>query len=270
MFGSSPGTMGLLCDPRHPALALFPTASHSERQWSRIAHASTPVILTEAPEGLRPIVQVIDNLARNEKIGLVFEGRVGDRGKLLVCAADLYSLQQYSEARQLLASLLHYAASEEFRPNVSLPIETLNRLLRPSLAESRPTTASSSHHPPWGAVPKPEDVVDGDTNTRWMSKEGDAEPWLVIDLGKKTAIRGVQILWDNETVEPYVVEGSNDGKSWNVIADESKAAFPTSRHTLSLTTTVPNEWQHVRVKTQPATSAKPPQVAIRDIRVWGE
>jgi len=108
MFNGTPGTMGLLCQPEHPALAGFPTAFHSERQWSALAHASTPVILTDAPRTLRPIVQTIDNYERNDRLGLVFEAKVG-AGSLLVCAVDVLALQEKPEARQLLASLLAYA-----------------------------------------------------------------------------------------------------------------------------------------------------------------
>jgi hypothetical protein len=43
-------------------------------------------------------VQVIDNFARNHKLGLVFETGVG-KGKLLVCAIDLLGLQDKPEAR---------------------------------------------------------------------------------------------------------------------------------------------------------------------------
>ncbi len=54
---------------------------------------SRPIILDATPAGYRPIVQVIDNFTRNHKLGLIFETRVG-KGKLLVCAIDLLSLQE--------------------------------------------------------------------------------------------------------------------------------------------------------------------------------
>lgn len=138
LFHEAPGTMGLLCDPRHPALRGFPTEYHSERQWTRIAQAATPVMLTGLPPGLRPIVQVIDNLARNEKLGLVFELRVG-AGALLVCASDLDALAAVPEARQLRASLLAYAASLAFAPATAVAATDLDRLFRPrSEEEKRP------------------------------------------------------------------------------------------------------------------------------------
>lgn len=123
-----PGTLGLLCDPRTPALANLPTESHSNWQWWHLVKNSRPVILDDSPTGYRPIVQVIDNFTRNHKLGLIFETRFG-RGKLLVCAINLLKLQDHPEARQLYYSLLRYAASDAFAPEAALKPELLNKLL---------------------------------------------------------------------------------------------------------------------------------------------
>ncbi len=72
-----PGTLGILCDPTHPALASFPTESHSNWQWWHLVKNSRPIILDATSPGYRPIVQVIDNFARNHKLGLLFETKVG-------------------------------------------------------------------------------------------------------------------------------------------------------------------------------------------------
>lgn len=119
-----PGTQGFLCDPAHPALAHFPTEFHSNWQWWHIVKNSRPIILDETPPNYRPILHVIDNFARNHKLGLLFETKAG-RGKLLVCASDLPSLQNHPEARQLLHSLLRYAGSDRFQPTHSLDWRTL-------------------------------------------------------------------------------------------------------------------------------------------------
>ena len=84
-------------------------------------------LLASGPAGYRPTVQVIDNFARNHKLGLIFETRVG-RGKLLVCAIDLANLQTLPEARQLLHSLLQYIASAAFAPEAELNADLLKRL----------------------------------------------------------------------------------------------------------------------------------------------
>ncbi|MBI4875239.1 MAG: hypothetical protein HY822_11460 [Acidobacteria bacterium] len=89
-FPKRPETMGILCDPKHPALADFPTRSHSDWQWWDLLSRSQALILSDAPPAYRPIVQVIDDPTRNHKLGAVFEARVG-AGKLLVSTFELES-----------------------------------------------------------------------------------------------------------------------------------------------------------------------------------
>jgi len=123
----APGTLGILCDPNSPALAGFPTEFHSNWQWWQLVKNSRPVILDAAPAAWRPTVQVIDNFARNHKLGLVLEIRAG-KGKLLVCAIDLLGLRDKPEARQFLSSLLGYAGSKDFDPKPELDVAMLKRL----------------------------------------------------------------------------------------------------------------------------------------------
>ena len=124
----APGTLGILCDPGHPALAGFPTESHSNWQWWHLVKSSRAIVLDATPRPWRPIVQAIDNFARNHKLGLLFETRVGP-GRLLVCTIDLPRLQHRPEARQLLASLLAYAASDRFAPDTEIQPEILDARL---------------------------------------------------------------------------------------------------------------------------------------------
>lgn len=126
--GDPPGTMGLLIQDKHPALAGFPTRSYSEWQWQELVHHSRAVIL-DSLSGETPIVQPIDNFDRNHRLGTIFELKVG-KGKLLVCAIDLLdpALQSASEAAQLLFSLTRYAASPQFEPPVTVSAETLKTL----------------------------------------------------------------------------------------------------------------------------------------------
>jgi len=120
----APGTMGLLIDAKHPALAAFPTASFSEWQWWDLVTDSRAMILDSTPAGYLPVVQVIDNFERNHKLGVLFEARVGS-GRLLICTLDLLHKQESPVARQLLHSLLQYAASSP-APRDALSSETLD------------------------------------------------------------------------------------------------------------------------------------------------
>jgi hypothetical protein len=125
---ASPGTMGLLMNPAHAALRQFPTDFHTDWQWWNLVKNSRALILDETPANYRPIVQAIDNPFRDHKLGLVMETRFGG-GKLLICGIDLPRLADKPEARQLMRSLLDYAASSEFHPAATLDASLVVKLV---------------------------------------------------------------------------------------------------------------------------------------------
>jgi hypothetical protein len=112
--------LGLLCDPKHPALADFPTQANCDWQWTDLVRNMRTVNLDHAPKELQPIVQAIDDWNRNFKLGVIFECKVGS-GRLLICAVDITKLNDRRPAAvQLRKSLLDYAAGEHFQPTVAL------------------------------------------------------------------------------------------------------------------------------------------------------
>ncbi len=115
------GMLGLLCDPRHPALAGFPTEPNCDWQWTPLIAGVRSVNLTGAPRDLRPIVATIDDWNRNWRLGVIFECAVG-RGRLLVSTINLEAPDASPGARQLRRSLLDYMASDRFRPAASLSL----------------------------------------------------------------------------------------------------------------------------------------------------
>jgi hypothetical protein len=123
----SPGTLGLLIDNTHPIFNDFPTDYHTNLQWFSIIKASRSLILDNAPEGYRPIVQTIDNIERNHKLGLIFEFKVG-KGRLLICMSQLRTILNQPEARQLYKGILKYMKSDAFAPLTELTSEQLNEL----------------------------------------------------------------------------------------------------------------------------------------------
>ncbi len=129
----SPGTLGILTNPAHPLFADFPTDFHTNWQWFSIIKQSYPLILDRMPKGYKPIVQVIDNIERNHKLGLIFELAVG-KGKLLVCMSDLEAVKEKPEARQLYRSMVQYMISDAFHPEASLSIDSLVDLLSTKVA----------------------------------------------------------------------------------------------------------------------------------------
>ncbi|MBM3310349.1 MAG: beta-galactosidase [Candidatus Aminicenantes bacterium] len=125
-----PHTLGILCLPAHPALADFPTEFHANWQWRDAMSHAQAVVLSDFGPALRPIVRIIDDWFTNRPLGLIFEVKVG-RGGLIVTGIDLLSDQEKRpEARQLLASLARYAASDEFRPSVEASVEIIRGLFK--------------------------------------------------------------------------------------------------------------------------------------------
>jgi hypothetical protein len=127
-----PCTLGILCDPNHHALAQFPTEFHSNWQWWYLITKSKSMILDDMPPNLRPIVQVIDDWNANRKLGLIFEAKVAS-GKLLVCSIDLQSnFENYPVTKQMFYSLLTYAGSDRFDPQIQCDLADLEDLFKAS------------------------------------------------------------------------------------------------------------------------------------------
>jgi hypothetical protein len=128
-FPDQPGTMGLLCDPAHPALAAFPTDFHSNWQWWDLVTHSKAVVYDALPNW-RPVVQVIDNFVKNRRLGILFEARVGN-GRLVLCTADISKeLDKRIVARQLRYSLQQYMQSPAFKPAANITAGDLRSLLQ--------------------------------------------------------------------------------------------------------------------------------------------
>jgi hypothetical protein len=132
----SPGTMSILTDPSHPLFLDFPTEFHSNWQWWAILKNSRPFILDNAPKTYFPIIQVVDNIARNHKLGLVFEFTVG-KGKLLVCMTDLKAIQNKPEGRQFYSSILRYMSSEKFNPAQLISQQELYALFNTRISNTK-------------------------------------------------------------------------------------------------------------------------------------
>ncbi len=128
--GMPPNLLGILCDPQHPALADFPTEFHSNWQWWDIVAHSRPMLLDHMPPSFLPLVQMIPDWNKNNKIGLVFEAKVG-KGSLLMTSVDLvHDMDKRPVARQFLYSLQRYAAGEKFAPGKEITVAQLERIFK--------------------------------------------------------------------------------------------------------------------------------------------
>jgi hypothetical protein len=135
----APHTLGILCDPAHPAFAEFPTDYHSNWQWCYLVSRAGAMILDDLPTELSPMIQAIDDWVTNRKLGLVFEAKMG-QGKLLVCSIDLENdLDTNPVARQLRYSLLRYMAGSHFKPAVTLTPDQIRTLFQRKSGLQGPT-----------------------------------------------------------------------------------------------------------------------------------
>lgn len=127
-LGQAPHTLGILCNPAHPALSEFPTEYYSDYQWWDAMSHSGAIEIAKIDKDLHPIVRVIDDWFTNRPLALLFEAKVG-KGKLLVSGIDFWQdMSQRTEARQLLYSLKKYMCSDCFLPTEEVDVKDLRIL----------------------------------------------------------------------------------------------------------------------------------------------
>jgi hypothetical protein len=125
----APHTLGVYCDPAHPALAAFPNEGHSDYQWWDIVTGSAAIVMDDFPADYRPVVYHVDDWFTNRRLGLLFETKVG-KGKMMICGADLTQTDQRPATDQFRWSIEQYMASGKFNPSVELDLKVIEGLLQ--------------------------------------------------------------------------------------------------------------------------------------------
>jgi len=226
-----PHTLGVLCDPRHPALADFPTEDHTNWQWWYLVHGTRPMILDGLATELKPVVQVIDDWVTNRKLALAFEAKVG-RGRLLMTTIDLDAGAMTNPvARQFRTSVMRYMNSDAFAPRVELTAEQVVGLTKPlSMYQKLGATIRASSEQPGNEAAN---LLESDSTQIWHSQWKEpkaAYPHeLVIELGRPVLIRGIKVLPrqdgnQNGLIRRYEVYLSDDGRQWG--RPVAKGEFP--------------------------------------------
>ena len=142
-FPKQAGTMGLLCNPQHPALANFPTEMHSNWQWWNLVKRSRVMVLDSiAP--VQPIVESVDNFVNNRRLAQVFEAKVG-KGSLIFSSIDLLTDAHLPELRQMQYSLVQYMLSDAFKPAMQLSEADVRSLILKKAIDSK-TDANSIYN----------------------------------------------------------------------------------------------------------------------------
>lgn len=123
-----PHTLGILCDPSHPALKTFPSEYHSNWQWWDAMRYGDALLLDSLGIDLKPIVRIIDDWVSNRSLALILEAKIG-KGGIIVSGTDLVNnLASRPEARQLKQSLIQYMNSDAFKPDQDINPELLMRV----------------------------------------------------------------------------------------------------------------------------------------------
>lgn len=69
-------------------------------------------------------------------------------------------------------------------------------------------------------------AFDGKSGTRWCANGAQTNEWLQVDLEKPQTVAGARIAWEGPHASyQFKVEGSADGKAWQMLNDSSKNAL---------------------------------------------
>ncbi len=216
-----PTTLGILCDPRHPALDEFPTDTHSNWQWWYLVHRAGALRLDLLPRGTEPVVRVIDDWVTARPLGLIVEGRVG-AGRIIVCGFDLTRGADDPVSRQMRLSLTRYLESQPSRSAPQFTMEQIQSLMveprTGRLSGVRAVRASSAE-----AGFEAANALDGDPATLWHTPWGEGAPQLphelVLEFDNPRMISGITALPrqdgnPNGSIKGYEIYVSADGKAW--------------------------------------------------------
>ena len=248
----APHTLGILCDPKHPALTQFPTEYHSNWQWWYLVKDSQAIIMNDLPPKLRPIVQVVDDWFTNRRLGLVFEAKVG-KGKLIVSGINLNTnLSIRPVARQMLTGILDYMNSARFDPAVSLEVSQVKALFQPPAAMrvlGGKVLGADSVAPGFEAAK----AIDGNPMTIWHTQYEPDQPdyphELKIELGRRIEIRGLSYLprqdMRNGWISDYEVYVSDDPANWGKAVH--RGTFPRNNSRSTISFAKPASGRYVRI-----------------------
>jgi hypothetical protein len=138
------------------------------------------------------------------------------------------------------------------------------------LSRHKPVTASST----LDGFPA-ENAVDEEVRTWWSAKSGGADEWFQVDLGAPKRIEAVQInfadqdsqgLGISRDVYDYVLELSNDGRTWRTVVDRSKTGRDAPHDYEVLPK--PERARYVRLRNVHAPDGG--KFSLYDLRVFGK
>lgn len=209
-------------ESRSAALLFFPTSSSFDWQWAQLMQGTRAINLDHLPKELEPVVWAIDDWNRNYKLGVVFECVVG-RGRLLVSAIDV---TRTSNANPVLSqfrnSIIYYAKSDCFNPNVAVSREALRGIFFDTRIMAKLQARATVGGESAGAV------IDGDPNTFLLVGDQKApardQVDIVVSFPAPVQMSGVVLMprqnhREHEgEIREFSVQISDDGSLWSDVA----------------------------------------------------
>jgi hypothetical protein len=200
----------------------FNTSNHFDWQWAEIVRGVRAINMDRLPAELEPVVWAIDDWNRNYKLGVLFEGVVGN-GKLLVSAIDV---TRESDANPVLfqfrKALLTYMKSDCFQPTVGITQGEMRSLLFDTRIMAKLGAKAEVDGAAAGSV------IDGDPTTYIRVGDPSAEARdqvdLMISFRAPVAMSGIVVMSRQNhrehegDIREFVVQLSDDGKVWSDVA----------------------------------------------------
>ena len=216
-FAGQRRQLGVLCDPKNPALAQFPNEGCTNWQWWELLNKSRVMNLSMLPQDMEPIVRVIDDWNTNRPLGAVFELRAG-KGRLVVCTLDIdKDLDNRPAAAALRHSLLAYMEGEQFNPKAEVTVNTLHDLFVKKDSDIKSVKADSEER---GYPAK--NALDGNPQTVWHTPyQGNVPKFpheLRIQFAGMVELKGLRYLPRQDVANGFVADYeicvSKNGKDW--------------------------------------------------------
>jgi hypothetical protein len=94
---------------------------------------------------------------------------------------------------------------------------------------SKPGTDLALHQPASASTEDASNTAanatDGNPNTRWSSEYADNQ-WIQVDLGSSHTVDRVAVVWEQAYPKTYVIQVSEDGKTWTDVASVDNTPEP--------------------------------------------
>ncbi len=109
-------------------------------------------------------------------------------------------------------------------------------------------------------------AVDNNMGTRWESVHGVDPGILVLDFSQSYPLTQIQIFWEAANAQDYLIEGSNDNYSWELLSTRTGGQFGNRTDTIDINGT----YRYVRMNGQTRSVGNTYGYSIWEMNVMGD